>query len=113
MSTVMQDPKTIRSGSAAVPALDTLKRFTLEHTREQMRLADLEAQAARLCMAPMNDLARCHPEWMAQFDDVEPDIADLADLVMLLETAPSPFAQGLVYGKLTLRSQALAMGAGH
>ena len=42
-------------------------------------------------------------------DDVDADTADIDVLVGLLETAPTDFARGIVFGKLTPRSQIAAV----
>lgn len=70
-------------------------------------LADQEAEieAARLTMPYMAQLQRMHGSWMAAFDDSETDEASLPDLLDLLKSAPTEFARGLVYGKLSMRAQ--------
>ncbi|MBK8072903.1 MAG: hypothetical protein IPK34_13210 [Ramlibacter sp.] len=49
---------------------------------------------------------------MGAFDDADTDTASVATLLDLLKSAPSEFAFGLVFGKLTLRAQIEAMACG-
>lgn len=70
---------------------------------------EFEARAARLCLPGLEQLAREHPLWMAHYDDVDPDTADVDVLFGLLESAPNDFARGIIFGKLTLRSQVAAV----
>lgn len=108
MNSVMQEPQ--KSDPPAVsPGPSTFMCLPAEPSREQLRMIELEAHASRLCLAQMQDLATNHALWMAHFDDVDPDTADMPELVMLLESAPNAFAQGLIFGKLTLRSQIAAV----
>ncbi|WP_162590617.1 hypothetical protein [Variovorax sp. RA8] len=57
----------------------------------------------------MDALEKNHPEWYAMFNDVLPDsLASRAELAELWATAPTPFANALIYGKFTLRLEIAA-----
>lgn len=102
--------QTVNTSAAAVcGGPSALVRLALQPTREQSRLMQFEAIAAQATMAKMRDLQENHSLWMAHFDDVDPDTADIELLCGLLETAPNDFAAGLIYGKLTLRAQLAAI----
>jgi hypothetical protein len=75
------------------------------YSEDGLRLMELEARAARACMADMKALEREHPAWLAQFDDVNPDVADMDELIELLDSAPTAFARGIVKGRIDLRLQ--------
>ena len=68
-----------------------------------------EAAAARLVLPQLARLGRANPAWMAAFDDADTNTASVATLLDLLKSAPSDFAFGLVFGKLTMRAQIEAM----
>lgn len=85
-----------RPGDAPSPDIAT-KDMDLEQ--------DAEVEAARLTMPYMAQLQRMHPSWMAAFDDAQADEASLTELLGLLKTAPTEFARGVVFGKLSLRAQ--------
>jgi len=57
----------------------------------------------------MDALEANHPEWFAMFNDVLPDsAASRAELAELWATAPTPFANGLIYSKFTSRLEIAA-----
>lgn len=72
---------------------------------DAMRLMEQEALAARACSADLQALEREHPQWLAEFDDANPDVADLDELLVLLSSAPTAFARGLIKGRIDLRMQ--------
>jgi hypothetical protein len=53
----------------------------------------------------MHVLARQHPDWFARLDAIDPDLASREDLEQMIETAPTVFLAGYLYGKLTMRVQ--------
>lgn len=53
----------------------------------------------------MHVLARLHPAWFSKLDAIEPDLCAREDLEALIETAPTAFLAGFLYGKLTMRVQ--------
>jgi hypothetical protein len=58
------------------------------------------------CISEMQELANSHPDWYADYEDAQADIGcDRDVLSQLLETAPTPFASGVVFGKILLRQQ--------
>jgi hypothetical protein len=46
-----------------------------------------------------------HPNWHAEFEDVDPFIADRAEVERLLQDAPTEFASGLITGIMVIRQQ--------
>lgn len=47
------------------------------------------------------ELASSHPDWMEQYENADFSVSSVTEeLIELLESAPSGFAAGLVYGKL-------------
>lgn len=96
----------IRSHAASIGAAPehTAAKFTLP-----VETQAAEAAAARLALPQLAALQRQHPQWMGAFDDADTDTASVATLLDLLKSAPSEFAFGLVFGKLTLRAQIDAM----
>lgn len=73
------------------------------------RLQGLEAQGLIQCQQEMSDLRQDHALWFSEFEDIDPDTADVEDVLSLLQTAPSGFAKGLIFGKFTLRMQLAAV----
>lgn len=47
------------------------------------------------------ELGQSHPDWMDQYEMADFSAGVTEDLVDLLNSAPSGFAAGLVYGKMT------------
>lgn len=70
---------------------------------------EAEIEAARATMVYMTQLQRMHTSWMATYDDADVHNASLPELLALLKTAPTEFARGLVFGKLSLRGQERAL----
>ncbi|KWT65045.1 hypothetical protein APY03_7498 [Variovorax sp. WDL1] len=59
--------------------------------------------------AEMDALETSHPEWYATYNDVLPDfLASRAELAELWATAPTPFANALIYGKISMRLEIAA-----
>lgn len=46
-----------------------------------------------------------HPQWFAEFEDADPIIAPKSELVELLRTAPTEFAQAYLLGIYNFRVQ--------
>jgi hypothetical protein len=52
------------------------------------------------CHAAMASLSVSHPDWMALYEDSPP--MTVASLQELLASAPTPFAGGVIIGKLSI-----------
>jgi hypothetical protein len=66
--------------------------------------------AVMQCVEEMQKLQQTHPLWWSDYDDAQMDIScDRAVLEELLETAPTPFARGVVFGKIVFRQQIAAL----
>lgn len=63
----------------------------------------VEREALERCDRKMQELSTKHPDWFELFDDTLPDNAPRSEVVELMQTAPSDFAMGLMYGKFTMR----------
>lgn len=48
------------------------------------------------------DLNETHPDWMHRFESADFGMDSLNDLIALLQDAPTPLAQGIVAGKLSI-----------
>jgi hypothetical protein len=53
--------------------------------------------------ADLESIAATDPDWFADFEDSDPDICPIADLIQLLDTAPTDTARGFLAGKLLMR----------
>jgi len=71
--------------------------------------AKVEREQLAKCERQMDDISLTFAEWYAFYEDVAPDNAPREDLIELLRTAPNAFAQGLVYGKFTMRLEIAAI----
>ena len=70
---------------------------------------DHESIGKSFATAEMDALETSHPEWYAMYNDVLPDsAASRAELAELWATAPTPFANALIYGKFTMRLEIAA-----
>ncbi|HWS26698.1 MAG TPA: hypothetical protein VN259_09040 [Xanthomonadales bacterium] len=54
-------------------------------------------------------LAEQHPQWYQEFEDIDPFVADRADVEDLVRRAPTEFASGMLCGILMFRQQLAAM----
>lgn len=54
-------------------------------------------------------LAEQFPHWYAAFEDIDPFIADRADVESLLKQAPNEFASGILCGIIMFRQQLAVM----
>ena len=52
------------------------------------------------CHATMARLSHSHPYWMAMYEDAPPMATE--PLQELLDSAPNPFARGVIIGKLSI-----------
>jgi len=76
---------------------------------EQQQNIDHESVGMAFATAAMDTLEANHPEWYATYNEVLPDsAATRAELAELWATAPTPFAQGLIYGKFGMRLEIAA-----
>lgn len=58
------------------------------------------------CIEQMQNVSETHPQWWADYEDAQMDLGcDRSVLEGLLATAPTPFAAGVVFGKIVLRQQ--------
>ena len=55
--------------------------------------------------AKLKSFEESHPNWFADLDAIDPDIASRKELMHLLRTAPNDIAKFYIFGKLTLRMQ--------
>lgn len=63
-----------------------------------------------LCVDQMQKLSETHPDWYAEYEDSQMDIGcDREVLEGLLTTAPTPFAQGVMFGKIMFRQQVASL----
>lgn len=70
---------------------------------------DPEAIGMASATVEMDALEAKYPDWMATYNEVLPDsLATRAELSELWATAPTPFAQGLIYGKFAMRLEIAA-----
>jgi hypothetical protein len=63
----------------------------------------LERQVLDSCQRELGSLRNTHPDWYAYLDDVDPDICDRAELVQLMNSAPTSAARHYLFGKFTMR----------
>ena len=62
------------------------------------------------CVEEMQQMQETHPRWWSEYEDAQMDIScDRAVLEGLLQTAPTPFARGVVFGKIVFRQQIAAL----
>ena len=54
-------------------------------------------------------LAAEHPEWLQEFEDIDPFVADRGSVEDLVVRAPNDFAAGMLCGILMFRQQLSAM----
>lgn len=58
------------------------------------------------CMTTMNQLRQEYADWFAEYEDAGVDLeADRQQMEALLQSAPTPFLKGMMYGKLAMRMQ--------
>ena len=69
------------------------------------------AAAMARVKADLESIGVTHPEWFAAFEDSDPDICQVSDLIELLDTAPTDTARGFLAGKLLMR-EAIALITG-
>jgi hypothetical protein len=55
------------------------------------------------------DLAREHPAWLQDFEDLDPFVAVRADVEDLIQRAPTAFASGMLCGIFMFRQQLAAV----
>jgi hypothetical protein len=61
------------------------------------------AAAMARVKADLESIAATDPDWFAEFEDSDPDICPISDLIQLLDTAPNDTARGFLAGKLLMR----------
>lgn len=71
--------------------------------------AGFQGPARRAAIEQLTRESIAHDEWFSRMDLVDADTCERAELLELLETAPSPFMRGYLYGKLTVRVEIAAM----
>lgn len=59
--------------------------------------------------ADMRQLREQHPHWHADFDDLDPFVAERRHVEHLLQTAPTEWARGLLTGIMMFRQQIAAV----
>lgn len=59
--------------------------------------------------AQMGDVKTQFPEWYADYEDIDPFVADRELVEHLLQTAPNDYTRGLVTGMLLIRQQIAAV----
>lgn len=81
-------------------------------TEEQTKLA-ADRKYLEDLQQKMDVVKGDHPGWYADFEDIDPFVADRSDVEQLLRTAPTDWAVGYVSGILAVRQQlALVTGRG-
>lgn len=71
-----------------------------------------EAAAARIALPALANIARMNPAWMVTFDLTGDEAAPIETLLDLLATAPTDFARGMVFARLSARAQEIAREMG-
>jgi hypothetical protein len=71
-----------------------------------------EAAAARIALPALANIARVNPAWMVTFDLTGDESAPMDMLLELLATAPTDFARGMAFARLSARAQELASDMG-
>lgn len=71
----------------------------------QVATGELEARLE----AELRTLEQGHPEWFQEFQDVDPFVANRADVERLLASGPNDFARGLLTGIHMFRNQLAAV----
>ena len=71
-----------------------------QETTQSQRMALLHAAREQ-----MELIKKDHPDWHADFEDVDPFVADRPQVEQLLKTAPTAWASGYVTGIFVLRQQ--------
>lgn len=75
-------------------------------TSQNASASSTPSPAVMDCVGQLNQLREQHPDWFDEYDDAMVDVvADRATMEALLESAPTDFLKGLMYGKLALRMQ--------
>jgi hypothetical protein len=71
----------------------------------------LESQAAtnRLSQGDLAQAQAADPTWFAHYDEIQADRADFEELYALMESAPTEFTRGLVYGRIMARMDVAAV----
>lgn len=58
------------------------------------------------CIEKLSDLEHEYPDWFLAYDNAMVDVcADRATIEALLDSAPTEFLRGMLYGKLAMRTQ--------
>lgn len=55
------------------------------------------------CQAELEQIRDTHPDWFAYFEDRDPDICSRAEMMELIDTAPTVAARQFLFGKYSLR----------
>ena len=80
-----------------------------EQQDQQARDSENEALGMAAAAKQMDELQRKYPDWYAMYDEVMPDsLATRSEMAELWATAPTPWAQALIYGKFTIRQEIAA-----
>lgn len=76
---------------------------------ESQHNVDHESIGMSVASGQMDALEANHPEWYATYNEVLSDsLATRAELAELWATAPTPFANALIYGKFAMRLEIAA-----
>lgn len=71
---------------------------------QQQRDSANEAAGMALVEHQWDEIRKNHPDWYARYDEVMPDTTgSRSEMAELWASAPTPWAQALIYGKFTLR----------
>ena len=73
--------------------------------KEMQQVINRELEIIHSLIHRLELLNESHPEWYADLEKIDPDIASRRELMHLLETAPTDAARFFIFGKLTLRIQ--------
>jgi hypothetical protein len=63
----------------------------------------LEPDIVATAAAELAKTAQIDPSWWLEYEHTETDICSRAELLSLLETAPTPMARGVIFGKWLMR----------
>ncbi|MBS0454093.1 MAG: hypothetical protein JSS14_22550 [Proteobacteria bacterium] len=80
-----------------------------DQATQQARDRENEALGMAEAARHMDEIQRKYPDWYAMYDLVMPDsLASRSEMAELWATAPTPWAQALIYGKFTIRQEIAA-----
>lgn len=77
-----------------------------------MQLLEQQAQAIQAAMPDMALLRADHKQWFERYEDTSLYAASAADFLELMQSAPTGFAKGMVYGAFMARMDVVGATGG-